>query len=539
MAGAVGRCAVAKTRGLVLMVLLGCAGVALAQAPAGAPHLGKVYFQASCSAEAQPLLDKGLALLHSFQYKEARQTFEQAQAADGQCAMAHWGKAMSLWEQLWSVPDEKQIQEGREEIAEAQKLHPGTAKEQGFLVAAAAFYRDNAKLTHTDRIKAYAASMEQLHKQMPDDVEVGAFTALGLVVLADNDDDVNGLEEQKKAIAILNPLFEKYPDHPGVAHYLIHAADRPELAPEGLAAARRYAEIAPDSAHAIHMPSHIFVRLGLWQDSINSNLAAWAVARRAAEEHRAEAHYQIHAMDFLTYSYLQTGQEAKAREVIAQLDQVVGADEASKAQHRAYFEAVTTLDLNRWKEAAGLKVPAIRRDEQDSAYWARAIGAARSGDVAGAQASVQHLAECVQARQDRARKEGYKVSAEKATDLREAEAWLAYAQGKTEEALNELRAAAAHEEKNGSDGVIIPAREMLADMLLEMKRNSDALAEYSVVLKNAPNRFDALLGAGRSARAMGDSAGAQVFYAKLAENCPGGADRPELNEAKTIAAKRQ
>jgi len=527
---------VAKTCGLALLVLLGSAGMVRAQAPA---HLGKVYFQTSCSAEAQPLLDKGLALLHSFQYREARQTFEQAQAVDAKCAMAHWGKAMSLGEQLWNVPEKKQMKEGRQEIAEAQKLHPASAKEQGFLVAAAAFYQDNPKLTHTDRIKAYSAAMDQFHKQMPDDVEVGAFTALALVVLADNDNDVDGLADQKKAIAILNPLFEKYPDHPGVAHYLIHAADRPELAPEGLAAARRYAEIAPDSAHAIHMPSHIFVRLGLWQDSINSNIAAWAVARRAAEEHRAEAHYQIHAMDFLTYSYLQSGQEAKAREVIAQLDQVVGADEATKAQHRAYFEAVTALDLHRWKEAAVLQVPAVRQDEQDSAYWARAMGSARSGDVAGAQGSVEQFAKCVQARQDRARKEGYEVSTEKATDLREAEAWLAYAQGKTEDALKELRAAAAHEERNGSDGVIIPAREMLADMLLEMKRNSDALAEYTVVLRNAPNRFDALLGAGRAARAMGHNTAAQTFYAKLAENCPAGADRPELNEAKTIAAKRQ
>ena len=528
----------AKARTLLILVLLGSVAVARAQAPTGTtPHLGKVYFQTSCSAESQPLLDKGLALLHSFQYMEAHQTFEQAQAADAKCAMAHWGNAMSLWEQLWIFPSEKQMKEGREEIAQAEKLHPATAKEQGFLAAAAAFYQDNPKLTHVERMKAYSAAMEKLRQQMPEDVEVGAFSALALVVLAEN--DVDSLNNDKRAIAILNPLFEKYPDHPGVAHYLIHAADRPELAPEGLAAARRYAEIAPDSAHAIHMPSHIFVRLGLWQDSIKSNIASWAAARRAAEQHRAEAHYQTHAMHFLNYSYLQTGQEAKAREVIAQLNQVIGADEETKAQDRAGFEARTALDLHRWKEAANVKVPAIRQDQQDSAYWARAIGSARSGDVAGAEAAVQQLAKCVQARQDRARKEGYEVSTEKPTDLREAEAWLAYAQGKTDEALNELRAAATHEERNGSDGVIIPAREMLADMLLEVKRPSDALAEYTIVLKDAPNRFDALLGAGRAAQGMGDSTGAQTFYGKLAENCPAGADRPELSEAKTVAATRQ
>ncbi len=177
---------------------------------------------------------------------------------------------------------------------------------------------------------------------MRDDVEVGAFTALSLVALAEQE-DVDSLANQEKAIAILDPLFEKYPDHPGVAHYLIHACDRPELAPQGLAAAQRYAEIAPDSAHAIHMPSHIFVRLGLWQDSIGSNIASWASAKRAAEQHKAEAHYQTHAMDYLNYSYLQSGQEAKARSVMAQMDHVVGADHESIEQHGTYLAARTAL----------------------------------------------------------------------------------------------------------------------------------------------------------------------------------------------------
>ena len=377
--------------------------------------------------------------------------------------------------------------------------------------------------------------MEKFHEQMPDDVEVGAFTALSLVALAE-EEDVDSLANQEKAIAILNPLFEKYPDHPGVAHYLIHACDRPELAPQGLAAARRYAEIAPDSAHAIHMPSHIFVRLGLWQDSITSNIASWAAARRAAEQHKAEAHYQTHAMDYLNYSYLQSGQEAKARSVIPQMDHVVGADHESMEQRGAYLEARTALELHQWKEAANVKVPDIRDDEQDSAHWARAIGAARSGNVAGAETEVKELAKSVTAREARSRKAGYLVSTEKATDLREAEAWLAYAQGKTDDALAELRAAMAREEKNGGESVIIPAREMLADMLAEAKRSSDALAQYKIVLKNAPNRFDALLGAGRAAEAVGDKSGAQTFYADLMKICGPGADRPELAEAKTVVA---
>lgn len=499
-------------------------------------HLGKVDFATSCSANAQPILEKGLALLHSFQYMEARQTFEQAEAADAKCAMAHWGIAMTQYEQLWEFPDAKQLAEGHKQIEVAQQLKPQRAKEKGFIAAAAVFYQENGKLSQVERIRAYSEAMQKLHEQMPDDVEVGAFTALSLVSLAEN--DVDSLENQKTAIAILNPLFEKYPDHPGVAHYLIHAADRPELAQQGLAAARRYAEIAPDSPHAIHMPSHIFVRLGLWQDAIQSNIASAASAVRLAEQHKAEAHYQTHAMDYLNYSYLQSGQEAKARDVIADMDHVVGANEETKAQHRTYLEARTALELHRWNEAAHVQVPAVRVDEQDSAYWARAIGAARNGDVASAQAAVQGLTKSVEAREERSRKQGYEVSKEKATDLREAEAWLAYAQGKTDDALAELRAAVAREEKNGGESVIIPAREMLADMLMELKRPTEALGEYKTVLTNAPNRFDALLGAGRAAEVSGDKNEAQIYYAKLVEDCPTGADRPELSEAKMVVARK-
>lgn len=545
MADAVVRCIMAKLRSfsiiyklsLVPAFLLSAAVVCGQSAGQGQSHLGKVYFPTSCSGEVQPLLEKGLALLHSFQYMEARQTFEAAETQDAKCAMAHWGNAMSLYHQLWDFPDEKALAQGHTEIELAQALKPLTLREQGFLSAAAAFYQENSKLSHIERTKAYSAALQEFHRGMPDDVEVGAFTALALVALAEEDVD-NSLQDQEKAIAILNPLFEKYPDHPGIAHYLIHAADRPELASQGLAAARRYAAIAPDSPHALHMPSHIFVRLGLWQDSIKSNIASAASAARLAEQHKAEAHYQTHAMDYLNYSYVQSGQEAKAREVIAEMDHVVGANEEMKAEHRSYLAARTALDLHRWKEAADLTVPAVRIDQQDSAYWARAIGAARNGDIPAAQTAVKELAKSVAEREARARKSGYEVSSEKATDLREAEAWLACAQGKTEEALGELRAAVSREEKNGGESTIIPAREMLADMLGELKRPSDALAEYKIVLKNAPNRFDALLGAGRAAQAMGDTSGAQTYYAKLTQECPAGADRPELAEAKTVLAKK-
>ncbi|PYT46126.1 MAG: hypothetical protein DMG47_05870 [Acidobacteria bacterium] len=530
---------IASAFGLLLPFLTLPASTLRADTSTVAPpdQLGKVNFPTSCTADVQPTIEKGVALLHSFQYKESEQTFTDAASRDPKCPMARWGKAMARFHQIWDFPNDKTMKESRKDIEAAQRLHSANPREKGFLDAAAAFFQKKSKMTHTERIKAYSDSLARFYAQSPGDVEIGAFYALSLVSLSYVDES-NMLAHQEKAISVLRPLLEQHPDHPGVAHYMIHATDRPELAAKGLDAARRYAAIAPDSAHALHMPSHIFVRLGLWQDSIASNIAANASGAHAAEMHLAESHYQTHAMDFLSYSYLQSGQEAIAREVIEHTDHVVGADEESKAEHRAYFTARTALELHRWKEAAALPVPATRKDWLDTIYWARAIGAARSGDVAGADADVKELTQLVADREKRARKEGYGVSNEKATDLREAEAWLAFAKGKPDEALQELRAAADHQDKNGGESVSVPAREMLADMLFELKRSADALAEYKTVLKNSPNRFDGLLGAARSAQATGDAGDAQSFYAKLAEICGPGADRPELNEAKTYLAQK-
>src|SRR6266478_6375836 len=499
-------------------------------------QLGKVNFPTSCTAEVQPTIEKGVALLHSFQYTESEKTFAEAATREPKCAIAYWGKAMALFHQLWDFPDEKTLNEGRKDIEKARKIHSANPREKGLINSAAAFYQKKSKMTHAERTQAYSSALEKFHAQSPDDVEFSAFYALSLVSLAD--EDVDTTANLQKAISILDPLLEQHRDHPGVAHYLIHAADRPEFAAQGLEAARRYAAIAPDSAHALHMPSHIFVRLGLWQDSITSNIAANASGAHAAEMHLAESHYQTHAMDFLSYSYLQSGQEAKAREVIEHTDHVVGANEESKAEHRAYFTARTAMELHRWKEAAALPVPATRKDWLDNVYWARAIGAARSGDVTGAEADVRELTQLVADREKRARKEGYGVSNEKASDLREAEAWLAFAKGKSDEALQELRTAADRQDKNGGESVGIPAREMLADMLVELNRPAEALAEYKTVLKNSPNRFDGLLGAARSAQATGNAGSAQSFYAKLAEICGSAADRPELAEAKTYLARK-
>lgn len=497
-------------------------------------QLGKVNFPTTCSSAVEPTLEKGLALLHSFQYQESEQTFSEAARSEPKCAMAHWGKAMALYHQLWDFPGDPTLKEGRKDIEQAEKAHLASAREKGFIAAAAAFFQKKSKMSHADRKKSYSAALEKFYAENPGDSEIGSFYALSLVSLAE--EDVDTMANRKKAISILNPLLEKFPDHPGVAHYLIHASDRPELAPQGLEAARRYAAIAPDSSHALHMPSHIFVRLGLWQDSITSNLAARSSGARAAEMHMAESHYQTHAMDFLHYSYLQSGQETKAREVIAEEQNVVGATDESKASQVAELSSRAALELHRWEEAARLPTPKAKPLSQEPAYHARVVGKAHLGDVAGARADLEKLKEIWAAEDQEDRKRGYPVSNEK--HLSSAEVWILFAEGQRDQAVQEMRAIADRQDSKGVDSLSIPAREMLADMLLELKHPSDALAEYKVALKNSPNRFDSLLGAARAAQASGDATAAQGFYAQLAAVCPAAADRPELAEAKTYLARK-
>lgn len=518
---------------VVAIFLLPEAANQFASASPQAVLLGKVAFPNSCSTDAQPAIAKGVALMHSFQYTEATQVFVEALRHESKCPALHWGKAMAIYEQIWYFPDDKHLNEGRKEIEKAQKLHTSNEREQGFLDAAARFFQ-KGMMSQQARIQAYSDALEKLHSQDSHDPEAGSFYALSLIALSEKDHE-HTMDDLKKAVAVLEPLLLEHPDHPGVAHYLIHAADRPELAQQGLEAARRYAAIAPDSSHALHMPSHIFVRLGMWQESIVSNAASQKAGAQAAATHRAEPHYQVHAMHFLTYSYLQSGQEGKAREVVAQTKDIVGATQNGKADANAFFSALVALDLHRWKEAAALSLPP--KGGRDT-FWARAIGAARSGDSTQAQADLQRLRDLIAKGERRGRSFTDSNPAEKPSDLREAEAWLALAQGKSDEAVAELRAAAAHEDKQGGESVSIPAREMLADMLLELKRPAEALAEYKTNLQNAPNRFDGLLGAARAAQSLGDATTAQSYYSKLSEICVAGADRPELAEAKTVLAQK-
>lgn len=500
------------------------------------PNVGRVDFSTSCASSAQAQIETGVALLHSFQYQQAQQGFNEAAKLDPKCGMAYWGRAMTHYEQLWQFPPKKAMKAGAQDIQQAQKLSAATERERQYIAAAATFFLADSKISEKDRVQSFSSALAQLHKQWPEDVNAAAFYALSLAALADQQ-EVDPTPNRKAAIAILEPLCRKAPNNPGPAHYLIHATDTAELASQGLDAARAYAKIAPDSSHALHMPSHIFVRLGLWQESIASNLAAADSAAKATREHRAVAHYQFHALDFLNYSYLQSGQESKARELIKELEDVPGADRESIAEHQAWFSARNAFELHRWKEAADLPIPNIPRDSQQSIYRVRAIGAARSGDLAAARKNLATYIELSD--EDRSKSSHHSDKAqEKSVRQLEVEAWIGVAEGKSEEAVKNLRAAAEREDADGVDSLVMPAREMLADMLLELKRPANAFAEYKLALQTSPNRFNALLGAARSAQASGDSASAQSYYARLADSCSPGADRPELIEAKTFLARK-
>lgn len=501
-------------------------------------RLGSVNFPVSCTPDAQKTFNTGLALLHNFQYEEAEQTFSQAAQQDQTCAMAYWGKAMSLYHQLWDWPSADTLKEGHDDTAQAMKIRAKTEQERMYVVAAGVFFQDNPNLSKASRIKAYSDWMGRIFTKYPDDVNAGAFYALSLITLQGKkaDQDAN----RKQAIDILDKLMAVAPNNPGVLHYLIHASDTPELAPQGLEAARRYAKIAPDSSHALHMPSHIFVRLGLWQEAIDSNIAAEAAAAQATQAGKADATYQFHAMNFLNYVYLQSGQAAKAQAIVNELKSVPGGSADDIARNTAWLMARDALELHDWKTAAALPVTE-GQSGQDSIYLVRAIGAARIGDATGAAQDLAKLdqsssADTTSVQPGTARSPNM-YSAPSDVASMEAQAWLDYARGEHEAAVKTLREAAKQEDAAGVDSLTMPAREMLGDMLLEMKMPAEALVEYKMSLTESPNRFDGLYGAAQAAQLAGNPTEAREYLAKLVKVCSPDADRPELQEAREEVAK--
>ena len=506
-----------------------------------AEKLGTVRFENSCSQAAQPEFARAMALLHSFEFAPAIGSFTAAAKADPSCAIAYWGMAISRWGNPFAagIKPAAQLEHGRAAIDKAKAIGAKTPRETEFIAAAERLFTDFATVDQRTRLVAYRDAMAQVAERYKNDVEASAFYALALAASTDPADKTyKGLLE---AGALLERLAKAHPDHPGLAHYVIHSYDVPALASRAVAAAKQYAAIAPSAPHALHMPSHTFTRLGYWQESIDSNLASANAARR--EKSPGE---ELHAMDYQTYAYLQTAQDAAARKLVDALpevvsrfdpDQIGGAAPGTAGLFAiAAIPARYALERRAWSEAARLELRPSRFAPADAmTLFARALGAAQTGDIATAQTAVDGL----QQLRDRLAqaKEAY-WSEQVEIQRLGATAWIALKEGRADEALQTMRTAAEREdatEKNAmTPGPIAPARELLGDMFLQLKKPADALAAYETTLKKEPNRYRALAGAAEAARQTGDAAKRQTYSRQLlnvASRADGPA-RPELAAAK-------
>jgi len=499
----------------------------------GIERLGTVNFPVSCAAPVQPSFRRAVALLHSFQYEIAEKAFADVARNDPQCAMAYWGQALSLYHPLWDWPEAATLKQGHSYVEKAQELGAKTESERGYILAAAVFFQDAPGMTVASRALAYSKALGELHQRYPEDHNAAAFYALSLIAMP-TQTDAEETKNRVRAIEILNQLFRQEPDHPGVAHYLIHATDTPQLAHLGLDASRRYAGIAPDSPHALHRPSHIFTELGLWQESIQSNLASAAAAERITQSQSAnDSDDQMHALSFLEYAYLQTGHAANARRVIEQIKSLPGASTQDIAENDLMFREMYIEETHQWKDAGTLTLsPDSYAMDRVMAYKTRAIGEARSGDVTKAHADIQNLQKAYDEMLARMKAMGGSPPSGESVSQLEAEAWLAYTSGKPDEAVAKMKAAVDRGGRSARMAGVpgIPVSEMLGDLLLELHRPAEALAAYASSLKDAPNRFNSLYGAARSAQLAGNSAAAKHYDAELKQVCGAGADRIELQQ---------
>jgi tetratricopeptide (TPR) repeat protein len=508
-------------------------------------QVGTVHFPSSCAASVQKPIERGVAMLHSFWYEEAEKQFAQIESDDPQCAIARWGVAMSIWHQLWNHPDIAILDRGGSELKKASALHAATARERDYISALSVFYAHPGR-PYQKRVTAYSKAMEKVSRQNPDDHEAAAFYALSL--LASEPDHNKSNANRKQAAAVLEKLFAENPDHPGVAHYLIHTYDKPDMAQQGLPAARKYASLAPAAPHALHMPAHIFARLGLWQDDINSNVASIAATQKEAAEHMGGEGHQFHAMDFLVYAYLQTGREQDAQKIIDEvramppMHDMYGMGFDPRLFALSAFPASYALELHHWTEAAQLQVVDGASDIMHSiTYCARAIGAARSGNFEQARKEIAEL-EAIQKKLEPTKKKDQGEYEGITDELTVAKAWLAHAEGRHEEAVRLLRSIADKEEGEAESSQGIPAHEMIGDMLLDANRPEEALVEYQAALKSDPGRFNSLYGAAHAAELAGKHDKASEYYSALVKNCEGSkSERSELQHAREqveLQAKR-
>ena len=512
----------------VMAVAFGAALIAFAHSASAQVYeskLGKVHFETSCSPEAQKLFDRAMLYQHSFWYHASYVAFENVLKADPECGIAYWGMALSSLLNPHIAPPAKNLAEGAAAIAKGKGVGAKSQRERDYIDALAVMYADYEKVDHRTRIEAYSKAMGQLAQRYPNDDEAQIFYALSLNTSASAADKTYA--NQLKGAKILEPIFERQPQHPGVAHYLIHLYDYPPLAAQGLKAARLYAKIAPASSHAQHMPSHIFTRLGYWQESIDSNI----VSQRAAKE-AGESAAQLQAMDYMVYAYLQLGQDAKAEAVIDDMKTVNGVSETylPGPYSLAVSAARYAIEHSDWGAAATLEVrPSPLAQVQAITYFARALGAAHLGNLDAAKTDAAKLGEL----RDKLRnaKNGYWAEQ---VDIQQkiASAWLLYAEGKYDEALNTMSATADAEDTTEKSpvtpGAPRPARELYGVMLLERGKAGDALAAFEATLKKEPNRLGAYVGAAKAAEKAGDLAKARVYYEKIVAMA-GAADKTRID----------
>jgi hypothetical protein len=526
-----------------LFALLVQPGARADPGPAAAKASGEVDFQISCGPAVQKTFKEAVWTLHSFWYPEALKGFTAVTQAEPGCAMGYWGIAMSHWYPLWFPPSPSALKAGAEAVEKAVTAGPKTERERDYIAAIAAFYRDSDKLDHQTRAVAYEKAMEQVYLRYPEDREAAVFYGLALNASALPTDKTYA--NKRKAAEILNKVWAEQPNHPGVVHYLIHSDDSPEFAATGLDAAICYAKIAPNVPHALHMPSHIFTRLGMWQRSIDSNRAAHAAAVAYVQKTLGPESFDsetVHSMDYLEYAYLQIAQDGPAKEVV---DELIGfRQSAAPNLPTAYAVAAIpvryALERRDWPAAAALSEPAIGFPLERFPWaeamivYARALGDARTGNIAGAEAEIGQL----QSLEDKLKGNDTYWANQIEVQRLAAAGILAHVRGDDEKAVALVRAAAdldaTMDKHPASPSSVLPARELLADLLLELNQPAAALVEYRTMLSTDPNRFRSLLGEARAAKQRGDSATAHDAYQKLvALSKPVGPVRPELAEARS------
>lgn len=505
----------------------------------GDGQFGEVSFSLSCDYDVRDAFDLAVSLLHSFEYAEAEKAFAKVIDVDPECAMAYWGVAMSIYHALWKAPNHEELEKGSRILKLAEPL-PKTVKEQEYLDAIGAYYKDWNTVDHKTRARRMEKKMESIYKTYDDDTEAAIFYALALKSTADPEDK-NHTNERKAGI-ILEAIFPDQPNHPGIAHYIIHNYDNPELAPMALTTARRYADIAPTSAHAQHMPSHIFTRLGLWDESINSNLRSADAARCYADASGKEGHWtsEIHALDYLLYAYLQQGNTVKTKELYEYISgiKIVWGNNASLAYPFAANPARMVLENKDWEQAANLPIPSVGLIweqypwEKSILHFTRAIGAAHMGDLISAENELLIL----QSLQEELVKldDDYKAD-QVMIQVKAAQAWIEFARGNHEKALHFMQESAILEDNTQkhpvTPGEVIPARELLGDLLLAAGKPHEALDAYEMALKKSPNRLNGLYGAAVAAKEIGNDEKTAFYFEKLLEISSSNSDRTELEEA--------